>query len=178
MAWDWGKKLGGQQPAPQPTRAPSPYGPGVLPRGMGVDHGRVIDHYMDQRQPQQAPYQPQQSQQFQPPQYKPPDPKDPNGHMDNVWNYQGNFRGGAAETANLGNCPNCQSPRFFSRQNGGSAVTTDHGVFYPAPECIDCGYPKEQGVLATAGAGRVGSAQIARGVEAAPPLGSLEYLKR
>ena len=177
MGWDWGKKLGGAPSAPAP--APNPN----LPRGMGVDHGRVIDHYMENRQPAPGGYQ-QPWQQGQPPPpapppetYTPPDPKDPMGHMRNVWTFQGNFKDGAAkESSAMGNCPSCGSARFFSRANGGWSVTTDHGIFYPAPECIDCGYPREQGMVAGASVTSA-PAMASRSAGAAPPAGSIPFIK-
>lgn len=67
-----------------------------------------------------------------------------------IWQWGGNPRGGAGETATTGDCPNCGSPRFFSKRQGG--VTTANGVVYPNPECMDCGYPREQGQLGVASA--------------------------
>lgn len=171
MGWDWGKKLGGEAPAP----VPAPYGPGVMPRGMGNgDHAQVIDHYLGGQQFRQPSYQ---AQPLTPEPWR-QNNNDPTkvSEVLPIWQWQGNPRGGAKETAELGSCPNCGSPRFFSRSNGNS-VTTNHGVFYPAPECYDCGYPREQGILAGSAA-KSGPAQAARGADAPPPPGSMVYIKR
>ena len=123
-------------------------------------------------------YQQQQQQQAPPPveeDYRPPDPGDPNGHLRNVWKWQGNPRGGAGETARTGNCPSCGSPRYFSLQTPETGKMDREGrMVYPSPECSDCGYPKQQGALA---ASTVSGQAPARQAEAPPPPGSLGALR-
>lgn len=86
------------------------------------------------------------------PQYQPPPEgevvTDPNHEFhigDVLGQWRGNVEGGLGETQTTGDCPGCGSTRFFSRRVGG--VTTKNGVIYPRPECMDCGYPNEQGTL-------------------------------
>jgi hypothetical protein len=178
MAWNWAEKLGDQQPPPPPP-VRSPYGTGVLPRGMGSDQARVINDYMARRlpPPQTVVQQQVQQEQWTP---KPSDQADKVGEVLPIWQWQGNARGAAGEEAEMGGgCPNCGSPRYFSRRNGGTTVTTQRGVFYPAPECTDCGYPKEQGILAGAGISSTGPAKAAKsGPAPPPPAGSMAFIKR
>lgn len=138
----WGNKLGAPAPrqdyAPQQQRSPQDY------------------LAQQQQQQQAAPQQPQQ--------YEPPDPGDPHGHQKGMWNWQGNPRGGLGETISTGNCPNCNSNKYFSRRDTGG-VTTSNGVVYPSPECFECGYPRIQGSLGT-------PAAMGSGVEAARQPGS------
>jgi hypothetical protein len=47
---------------------------------------------------------------------------------------------------------------------------------YPSPECMDCGYPNQQGVLAGQ-ASASGPAQMAKQGEAPAPTGSLASLR-
>lgn len=129
--------------------------------------------------PQAGPGQTQQA-------YQPPAPGDPYGHKDHLFEWAGNPKGGAGETASVGNCPNCDSPRFFSRRNSegggltGGGVTTQNGVVYPAPECFECGYPRLQGVLASSMPAQAASGPVhaAQQGKAAVPPGSLATLSR
>lgn len=96
-----------------------------------------------------------------------------------LWKWRGNPRGGARDTAQLGNCPNCHGTRYFSRvgPDGSGRVTRSDGVTMdPAPECFECGYPRNQGSLGVpAGSG---GALPARQAESAPPQGSIAHLRR
>jgi len=174
MAWDWGKKLGGQ-PAPPPS-PPSPYGPAVLPRGMGVNHGDVIDHYMASRG-QVAPQDPYRTVVTQAPQEWQPvtdGSASKVGEVLPIWQWQGDPRGAASE--HLGGCPHCGGPRYIQGKTGGRMMK-DGSMAYPAPTCFDCGYPNEQGILAGA-ATTSGPAMAARGAEAAAPPNSMAFVRK
>lgn len=67
---------------------------------------------------------------------------------------------GTAAAQNTGNCPHCNSPRYFERRTGG--VTTSNGVVYPKGECFECGYPNEQGQLGSDVSQVIGGASSAR----------------
>jgi hypothetical protein len=160
----WGNKLTG---APTAPARPAAYDPAPRP----PQGYQPPAPFGGQQQPQ-APAPPPQS-------YAPPDPGDPNGHLRNVWNYQGNPRGGAGETATLGSCPDCGSARFFSRTNAGGVMNANTGMtVYPSPECADCGYPNQQGVLAGSAGKVTGPASPARAAETPAPMGSLASLRQ
>lgn len=166
----WEKKLSGSTPARPPMRPmPAPrVDPSNFPQGVGQDHDRALQDYL-RRQPQ-PPVQEDYDN------YQPPDPGDPHGYHKNMWRWQGNPRGGAGDSAGV--CPNCGSPRYFSRQRsdlGSGGVMTTAGVVYPAPECFECGYPKLQGSIGIASSG--GSAKPARQGTAPAPPGSLATLQ-
>lgn len=161
----WGDKLGGTPRAP--VRPPA-YDPAV--RAPGPPPGYQPPAPFGQQAPPPVAPPPQQV-------YQPPDPGDPNGHMKNVWSYQGNPRGGAGETATLGNCPECGSPRYFSRTNGGGVMSSTGQMVYPSPECSDCGYPNQQGVLAGTAGQITGGARAAPQAAAPAPVGSLASLQ-
>lgn len=171
MAWDWNKKLGTPAPAP-PT--PSPHAQN-LPRGMGLDHGRTIEHYMDNRgqAAPTAPYQPPPP----PEQEWQPNTNDPTkvGEVLPIWQWKGDQRKGAASEG-LGPCPGCGGPRYVQGKTGGHMMR-DGQTAYPAPTCFDCGYPNEQGVLAGA-ATASGPAMTARGQEAGAPMGTIGRLRK
>lgn len=159
----WDKKLGNAGPAPRPA-----FDPGIMPG----------------RQPQ---YQ-------QPPQYQAPVQQGPDasyeGFVPNttdptkmsdvlpIWGYHGNPKGGAGETAVLGNCPNCSSPRFFSRRDGGVFNSNTGQHVAPAPECFECGFPRIQGALGVSlpAQAAVGPTSAARQGYAPPPQGVLGSL--
>lgn len=176
MAWDWGKKLGGQQPPAPPPAVPSPYGSGVLPRGMGLNHGEVIDHYMSNRSVQ-APQDPYRTVVTQAPQEWQPvtdGSASKVGEVLPIWQWKGDPRGAAGER--LGPCPHCGSPRYIQGTSGGKMMK-DGTMAYPKPSCFDCGYPNEQGILAGA-ATTTGPAMAARASEAPPPPGSMAFIRR
>lgn len=89
-----------------------------------------------------------------------------------IWQWKGNPRGAAGDVT--GNCPGCGSPRFFSRRSG--AITTANGVVYPAPECADCGYPRDQGEIGIPS--QVLDGGKAPSAEAPAPPGTLASLRR
>jgi hypothetical protein len=82
-----------------------------------------------------------------------PEPVDPgptiNEHgeisvTENIGRWKGS-REGLKETAT---CPSCGSIRYFSRQSAQTGKVSASGqTVYPAPECFECGYPREQGSL-------------------------------
>jgi len=102
------------------------------------------------------------------------DVHDPSGHHARIWEWQGNPRGGAGETAVTGNCPNCGSPRYFSKRGSGG-VSTAAGVVYPAAECFECGYPRIQGTLSGPVSAQ-GPAHVARQGSSPAPSGVLGSL--
>lgn len=117
MGW-WDKKIGPAVQAPRPN--PN------LPRGVG---------YQPQ-QPQYAPqYAPQQPLTAEELGYD-PNTQVPAGEAMRRW-------GGTKQAQAEGSCPECGSPRFFSRAQG--AKMGPGGMAAPAPECFDCGYPRQQG---------------------------------
>lgn len=120
----YARRLAQQAPAQpqQQTRAWSPgtYTPqpqAFQPAGVGG-------------QPQYNPYQTVPGQHQQPPQPPPP------GSVthDNFMQMAGQWRGGPAMRAEPNNCPECGSPRFYSRSK-----TVSRGPA-PAPHCFDCGF--------------------------------------
>lgn len=169
MGW-WDDKLNGGNQAPL---RPSPYAAPPQPV-----------------QPPQAPagyYPPQpfgapnQQQGYLPPQPPQPQPFVPNtvdptkvGEVLPIWHWQGNQNGGAGETATVGNCPDCGSTRYFSRRNAGR-MNKDGVMVAPAPECFECGYPRQQGNIDVS-ATVVGAARGSRQGDT-PPLGSLASLR-
>lgn len=153
----WEKHLGPAQP-PRPT----PY-QGVLPRGMGQNQDRAVTHYMERQGIPQPPLEPL------------GEPMGPNGEIpagDAMRMWQG--KEGAQETARTGNCPECGSTLYFSRSSG--KVTTAHGVVTPAPECFECGYPRQQGTI-DAVVSTDGSAPQPSRQGKMMPVGSLESLQ-
>ena len=171
----WGNKLG----APAPPAQPQPrYGPDVLPRGVGGDSQsmqRAVNDYVS-RLPGST-YAPpasvgvQQQQTWQPKSAA----ENPTNVADvlPIWQWSGDPRGGAGETAKIGACPNCHSNNYFSRSTG-SVVNTQSGqMVAPAPECFECGYPRTQGGLSGA-SNTTGPAMAARqGATPAPPPGTV-----
>ena len=108
---DWyARRLQQQAPPPQ-QRQQVPYYPPQAP-----------NQYV---QPQPTPGQHQM-----PPQTPPPGSVNHNNFMQmaSMW------RGGPAMRADPGGCPECGSPRFFSRKQAVSRGPE------PAPRCFDCGY--------------------------------------
>jgi len=102
------------------------------------------------------------------------EPYDPSRFHEQIWQWGGSMRGGAGETARTGNCPNCGSPRYFSRA-GAWPVTTATGVVQPGPECFECGYPRIQGALS--GAQPTGAVHQARQGAGVEPTGTLASLR-
>ena len=94
-----------------------------------------------------------------------------------MWDWQGNPRGGAGETQRVGSCPACGSPRYFSK-SGQTVTNSNTGVVAtPRPECMECGYPNEQGALGVPVASQ-GPVRAARGAEAPVPGGTIGHLRR
>lgn len=145
----WGEKLG-TAPPPPPRQVVNP---NYVPRGMdATDQGmqRAVNDYVS-RLPGQT-MAPQQYQQQVPvamqQQWQPNPQGDKVGDVLPIWQWQG--KEGAAETAKTGNCPNCNSTNYFSRSSG-SVINTQSGTqATPAPECFECGYPRQQGALGMA----------------------------
>lgn len=156
----WANKLGAapRAPAPMPgVPATGPYAPTDIPsQSWGAPQQQLV--------PQQAP------------QLIPGSVAEDlqNRYGATIWGWKGDMRYGAGETAMTGNCPGCGSTRFFSKKSG--AITTHNGMAYPRPECMDCGYPQEQGYLDTATVVR-GPAIAARQDEAVAPAGTLASLR-
>lgn len=104
----YARKFGGQrqQPArPQPQQPPPGYVPGGYP----------------------------QNQQFQQPQQQvQPAPK---VTPENLWHAMQEWRGGKAHKIDADPCPECNSPRYYSRTGDGARRGPP-----PAPHCFDCGY--------------------------------------
>lgn len=176
MGWDWGKKLGGAPTALPPVNQPNPN----LPRGMGVDHGRVIQHYMDNRTPQgyQQPWEQQVVTQASAEPWQPKSSSEATkmSEVIPIWQWKGDQRKGAASEG-LGGCPNCGGPRYIQGKTG-SVMNEKTGVIaYPQPTCFDCGYPNEQGMVGGASV-TSGPAHAARAADAAPPPGSMAFIKR
>lgn len=151
----WAKKLG--TPAPPRQQPAAPYTQNNLPQGMGLDHGRVIDDYLDRRN---APQQQQQAQhQAAPAPGQPdgiyteevPDLVDPESGKLNWRRWGGDMRAGAGDTVALGNCPECGSNQYLSRKKGSVFNVNTNQTVYPDPECFACGYKpntERQGILA------------------------------
>jgi hypothetical protein len=158
----WADKLGATPAAP-------------APREFGQQLPQAVHHYAERIGAPVADPLPAQ-QQLPIDNYEPPEPGDPYAHRKNIWKWRGNLQGGAKETAVLGNCPACGSARYFSRQCPETAKTTQNGTFYPAPECFECGYPRQQGTLSTSTI--TAGATVARQAEAQAPPGSLASLRR
>lgn len=142
----WGKKLG----APPPPPPPQPrYAPNDLPRGMGQDIQRAVNDYVARLPGTQYAPQVQQPQQQWQPKSAAENPKDVADVLP-IWHWQGDQRAGAGETAKMGACPNCGSNNYFSRSTG-SVINTQSGQSAaPAPECFECGFPRQQGALGSA----------------------------
>jgi hypothetical protein len=151
MGW-WDSKLG-RGPA-APVQSP------LLPRGVGV-----------QAPPAQAPYAPAQAPYAAPQQvpggYIPTTEElgyDPNVNIPAgvaMRSWRGDPMGGAKETDTLGSCPQCGSPRFFSRSSEAKYSQSVGAMVSPTPECFECGYPRQQGTLGV-GAKTIGAAAPAR----------------
>ena len=173
----WAKKLGTPPPAapPQPVQR---YSPEVLPRGVGGDSQsiqRAVNDYVARRpgQPQQQPT----------PGYQPPaqefvaNTTNPT-HVSDVlpiWQWQGSAKGGAGETQRVGACPECGSNNYFSRSSGAVFNINSGKQVMPAPECFECGYPRQQGALGQAHV--EGPAMAARqGASPGMPAGSVGAL--
>jgi hypothetical protein len=157
----WADKIGAPGPG-VPRRPAAPLTGTPLPPPYGVTPGGFP---APQEQPPPMPEM-----------YEAPDPTDPHGHHRNWFRWRGNPKGGARETQITGNCPQCNSVRYFSR--AGAGVTTSNGVVQPRPECFDCGYPNQQGEISGAIVTVQGGARPARQDEAPPPPGSLAHLRR
>jgi len=132
MAWDWGKKLGTAPAAPRPSNN--------LPRGVGVQTSQFVVATTPGGAPQPYPGQVG-------------DPAelgyDPGVHIpagEAMRSWRGDPSGGARETATLGNCPQCHSPRYFSRSQEAKMMANGQ-MAVPIPECFECGYPRQQGTL-------------------------------
>jgi hypothetical protein len=154
----WADKMNGGPPVPPPTR----YAPHQqnLPQGMGMDHERAMNHYLGGRGLPQNAYQTAQVPQ-------PPMP-DQNGYItvdQAIRGWKGDPRAGLSENST---CPACGSFRYFQRTRG--AVTTQHGVVYPRPECFECGYPTEQGALGISASTTGSSIQARQGAAPTPDL--------
>lgn len=165
----WAEKLNNGRPAvPQQQPVyPSPQHPaGPIAGGFPAPPG--------QQPPQQPPA---------PPEEAPPPPGAENSALPGWWNWRGNRKGAAAESTN---CPSCGSPRYFTQRSGGVLNTQTGLMAYPKPECMECGYPNEQGSSGMSDAqiqqGTAviahGPARLARQDEAAPPPGSIGHLRR
>lgn len=51
------------------------------------------------------------------------------------------WRGGEAHRKEgTQHCPECGSPRVFSRRGAGTTVATERGIAAPAPRCFECGW--------------------------------------
>jgi len=111
MSQDWYARRLNQQQQPQAyqRQAPAPYQPPV---------------------PVQYQYVPQ------PHQHQVPPPPPPNGSVthENFMQMASQWRGGAAMKNDPGGCPECGSPRYYSRSK-----TVSRGPA-PAPHCFDCGW--------------------------------------
>ena len=156
----WAKKLGGDQPSAPPASRPSPYA-NVLPQGMGQNQDQMMQRYMDRNGIHMTPDPEPAFLQVGPSEVAVPPPEemmtldgDPHNYHRRMWGWRGDAkRGGARETAITGNCPDCDSPRFFSR-SGNSVINTNTGLSAsPRPECFECGYPHAQGSLPVTAAG-------------------------
>jgi hypothetical protein len=155
------------------------YGPNTLPQGMGgTDQSRqraVNDYvsrmpgaqYQAQVQAPQAPV--MQGSQWQQNTTNPTNVAD----VLPIWQWQG--KEGAAETARIGTCPNCHSTNYFARSSG-TVINTNNGTSAaPAPECFECGYPRQQGALGQAHV--EGPAMASRqGASPSAPMGSIARL--
>jgi hypothetical protein len=169
VGW-WADKLNGDNQAPL---RPSPY---AVPAGQATQ--APPGYY-----PPQPFGAPNQQQGYLPPQPQVEQPFVPNtvdptkvGEVIPIWHWTGNQSGGAGETATVGNCPSCGSTRYFSRRNGGGQMNKDGQIVPPAPECFECGYPKEQGNLGMPTQLTGATAPSRQGDT--PPPGSLASLRR
>lgn len=159
MTW-WANKVGA------PAQRQAPQRPPVAPPQGGYPVAPPTQYQ------QQAP--PQEQQEFA------PNTTDPTKVSDvlPIWQWQGNERGGLGESRKVGNCPSCNSPRFFSRANGAGVLNHNTGqTYYPQPECADCGYPREQGSLGVASS-TVGASLPARQGAAPAPPGAIGQMGR
>jgi ribosomal protein L37E len=148
MGW-WDNKLGGRPAGP--VQSP------LLPRGVGVQAPPPVypgTQPYQQVQPYQQPYQPTAEELG----YDPAT-EIPAGVAMRTW--KGDPSGGAKETATLGSCPQCGSPRYFSRSSEAKYSMSVGAMVSPTPECFECGYPRQQGTLGV-GAKTQGSAKAAR----------------
>ena len=122
------RKLGGAQPAPQ-AYVPPP------------------QQYVPPPQPPAYPQQPVYPQQFQPQQYQQPQPQQVDGETllraaregfidigTAVREGAKLWKGGKGVKTETTNCPECDSPHFFSRKGRGVRGMP------PAPICMACGY--------------------------------------
>lgn len=149
----WANKLG--------TAPAGPAQSTLLPRGVGVQPQQppMVPQYPGQA-PQ--PYPGQQQQYYQPTAEElgyDPNVHTPAGVAMRSW--QGDPLGGAKETATVGSCPQCGSPRFFSRSSEKKFSQSTGTMVSPTPECFECGYPRQQGTLGI-GAKTQGAAKAAR----------------
>jgi hypothetical protein len=143
----WGNKLG-SAPPPAPQQR---YGSDVLPRGMGSDQQsvqRAVNDYVSRLPGQQYAPNPV-STPLTGTQWQPKSAAENPQNVSDVlpiWHWQG--KEGAAETQRIGACPNCHSNNYFSRSTGSQINTNTGQMVPPAPECFECGYPRQQGALA------------------------------
>jgi hypothetical protein len=163
------RHFGNGQPAA--PAAPQLYPASVLPRGIVPNQQAVVADYLNRAPAYQPPSPPPQDA------YNEDPIHDPYGHhtRGRVFSWRGNARGGASEQEV---CPQCGSGLYFSRRNAGG-VTTERGVFYPASQCMDCGFDSsrpDQGYVSVLPGG--GSAKIQRQAEAPPPPGTVAHLRR
>jgi hypothetical protein len=136
----WWDKVGGDRPNEAPRRAP--FDPSIMPRGMGQDHGRAIDHYMGREQPQD-PYEDQryqqQRQQMPTDGSLPPLPGPPT-IFDRRAMVQSDIR--KTEAPDVGVCPSCGSPRWMVPLN--QTVQGEKGQGRPRAYCSDCGHTENR----------------------------------
>ena len=180
----WDKKLGPM--APPPPAPPARYAPNDVPRGMGNDAAaqqRAVNDYVSrlpgqQYQQQVAPQAFVQGAQWQPKSAA----ENPTNVSDvlPIWHWQGNPQGGAKDTATLGNCPHCGPSNFFSRSNGMGTLNQNTGMMvHPAPECFECGYPRNEQGLISGSAAIEGPAMAARqGTNPMAPDGTIGKMMR
>lgn len=103
----YARKFGGQRQQPARPQQPPP---GYVPGGY----------------PQNQQFQPQQQVQQQPA---------PKVTPENLWHAMQEWRGGKAHKIDAEPCPECNSPRYYSRTGEGALRGPP-----PAPHCFDCGY--------------------------------------
>lgn len=102
----YARKFGGQRQQPQ-QRPPPGYVPGGYQQNQQVAQQQIAQ--------QQAP--------------------PPPVTIDNLWGAMTTWRGGKAHKIDSEPCPQCNSPRYYSRTGEGTRRGPP-----PAPHCFDCGY--------------------------------------
>jgi hypothetical protein len=175
MSSFWGNKLGTTAPPP-----PQPViNPNYLPRGMGntdQSRQRAVNDYASRMPGQyQAPQAPPPAAPLQGSQWQ-QNTTDPTrvAEVLPIWQWQG--KEGAAETARIGNCPSCGSTNFFSRSSGTVINTNSGTAASPAPECFECGYPRNQGIIAGTASTSDPAMAARQGAAPSAPLGSIARL--